>query len=170
MRTAYSGRAAAYELKGDYAKALADHQMVVLYYAIEVEILINLDNPDRANFLTEAAQAYRARGKCLEALGRQQAAQGDRKRADGLESEGRKLARRTTTPRDTPSKPLRLTNAWTEPVTVMIAGDIYRLGVGDNRTIIVATDTVAYEMQAGTYRERGTLQAGKTYTIRVQAK
>ncbi len=57
MRTAYSGRAAAYLAKGDYEKALGDQNMVVLMYAVEVEVLDQVREPDRGDVLVEAATA-----------------------------------------------------------------------------------------------------------------
>ena len=64
MRKAYGGRAAAYEKKGDFENALADHKMVVLYYTLEAEILTSLDAPDRGKFLADTALAYKARSTC----------------------------------------------------------------------------------------------------------
>jgi len=165
MRTAYSGRAAAYEKKGDFARALADHKMVVLFYALEAEILKGLETPDRAKFLIEAAQAYRIRGKCLEALGRQQAAQGDRKLADGLEAEAKKLASAAPQGKEIAGQ-IYLTNAWNEPVTVVVGGVAYRLGIAEKRAIPALAPSVSYEMQAGSYRRTGVLEAGKGYTVR----
>jgi hypothetical protein len=169
MRTAYSGRAAAYEKKGDYENALADHNMAVLFYAIEAEILTNLEAPDRADFLAEAARAYRARAQCLEALGRQKAAQADRQRADGLEADAKKVASTAPKRKDVAGGPIRVINAWTEPVTLVVGGVTYRLEVGEQKAIPAPAAPVAYEMLAGPYRKTGTMEAGKTYTIGVTA-
>jgi tetratricopeptide (TPR) repeat protein len=165
VRTAYSGRAAAYEKKGDYEKALADHNMAVLFYAIEAEVLANLEAPDRADFLAEAARAYRARGQCLEALDRQKAAQADRQRADGLEADAKKLAGTAPKRKEAAGGTIQVINAWTEPVTLMVGGVAYRLGVGEQKAIPASAASVAYEMLAGPYRRAGTMEAGKTYTI-----
>jgi tetratricopeptide (TPR) repeat protein len=169
MRTAYSGRAAAYEKKGDYLKALDNHHRVVLFYAIEVEVLTDLEAPDRDRFLVEAAQAYRARGQCLEALGRQQAAEADRKRADGLERDARKLASQLKA-RESASGQVQFTNDWTQPVTLVVDGVSYRLEVGEHKSLPASAGSVAYEMQAGPYRMSGTVAAGKTYTIQAPAR
>jgi hypothetical protein len=137
--------------------------MVVLFYALEAEVLANLDAPDRGKFLIESAQAYRARSQCLEKLGRTQAAQADLKRASSLESEGRKLdkARQEKGAR----RSVQLTNGWSEPVELIIDGVRYRLEVGEQRTIPLATSSVSYELQAGGRRRAGTLEAGRTYAI-----
>jgi tetratricopeptide (TPR) repeat protein len=166
IRSAYSGRAVAYEKKGDLEKALADHKMVVLFYALEVEILNSLEAPDRAKFMVESAQAYRARSKCLEALGRRQAAQVDQKRASALEKDAEKLASRPANSKGATAAPIRLTNGWTEPVTVVVDGVVYRLGIAEQRAIPAPGPSVAYEIQAGSYRRTGTLEAGKAYTIK----
>jgi tetratricopeptide (TPR) repeat protein len=170
VRTAYSGRAAAYEKKGDYEKALADHNMAVLFYAIEAEVLTNLDAPDRADFLAEAARAYRARGQCLEALGREKAAQAERRRADGLEADAKKLASAAPKRKEVTGGPIQVINAWTEPVTLVLGGVAYRLEVGEQKAIQASTASVAYEMFAGPYRKVGTMEAGKTYTIGLTAR
>ena len=165
MRAAFSGRAAAYEKKGDYEKALADHNMAVLFYAVEAEILANLEAPDRADFLPEAARAYRARGQCLDALGRQKDAQADRQRADGLEAEAKKLASTAPKRKEVALGPVQVLNAWTGPVTLVVGGVAYRLEVGEQKAIPASAASVAYEMLAGPYRKAGVMEAGKTYTI-----
>jgi hypothetical protein len=165
MRVAYSGRAAAYEKKGDHEHALADHNMVVLFYALEAEVLKDLEAPSRDKFLVEAAQAYRARGVCQERLGRQTAAQADRKRADALDATAKELGSNATKAK-APAGEIRLINGWAGGViTVVVDGVSYRLEAGEQRTIAAPANSVPYEMQAGQHRVSGTLQAGKTYTI-----
>ena len=143
--------------------------MAVLLYAVEAEILTNLDTPDRGDFLAEAARAYRARGRCLDALGRQKAAQADRTRADGLEADAKKLAGTPPKGKAGPAAPVQVINAWTEPVTLVVDGVAYRLEVGEQKAIPASAGSVAYEMQAGPYRKAGTVEAGKSYTIRITA-
>src|SRR5438045_1656351 len=83
------GRAAAYEAKGDYDRALADRNTVVLLYGVELEILKELEAPGRDQLVAELAQAYRARGETSKSAGRLAAAQADRSRADKLEADAR---------------------------------------------------------------------------------
>jgi len=92
MRTAYSGRAAAYLAKGDYEKALGDQNMVVLMYAVEVEVLDQVREPDRGDVLVEAATAYRSRSEMLRAAGKESQAAADAKLSAKLETEGKQLA------------------------------------------------------------------------------
>lgn len=164
MRSAYSGRAAALEKKGDNHKALADHNMAVLYYAIEAEILTGLQSEDRAKFLVDTAHAYRARASCLEALNRTQDAARDRKTADRWEANGKKLEEVAQTREGAAA--VEVINAWTRPITLVVAGDTYRLDIGEQKQIPLRTSTASFEMQAGIHRSTGTLQAGKAYTIR----
>jgi tetratricopeptide (TPR) repeat protein len=165
MRSAYGGRAAAYEKKGDYQKALADHNLVVLFYAIEIEILKNLESADLEKRLQETSQAYSARGECLAALGRQKAAQVDQKRAASLEAEAKRLAQKSPSSQEPSSRQIQFVNNWTEALTVVIDGVPYLLDVGDRKVIPVSAGFVAYTMQAGTRRQSGTVEAGRTYTI-----
>jgi hypothetical protein len=170
MRTAYSGRAAAYEQLGEYEKALADRDMVVLLCAVEAEVLKELDAPDRAGFLGKTARAYQARAKCREALGRKEAARADRERADGLEAEAKKLAGEAPKGSEGAAGQVRVTNGWTGPVTLVVGGVRYRLDVGEQKSIPAPAASVAYEMQAGQHRESGTLEAGREYTIRIPTR
>jgi hypothetical protein len=165
MRTAYSGRAAAYEKKGDYASALADHDMAVLYYAIEAEVLGDVGAADRVAFLEEAARAYLARARCLEQVGRDAAALADRKRAEALQGDAKKVATAPPTVSAGGSGEARVINAWSEAVTLVAAGVNYRLGVGEQKAIPAPAGTVACELVTGPSRQVWTLQAGKTYTI-----
>src|SRR5437660_447845 len=90
MRTAHSGRAAAYFAKHDYEKALVDQNMVVLIYALEVEITNELDAPDRDKLMREAAGAYRMRADMLIAAAKVTQAEVDLIRAETLEADARK--------------------------------------------------------------------------------
>jgi tetratricopeptide (TPR) repeat protein len=170
MRTAYNGRAAAYEKMGDYGKALADHNLVVLFYAIEIDILNNLETPDRDKLWLEAAEAYRVRGKCLEVLGRQKAAAADREKADGLVAAANKLTSQAAQKKEAAAKQVRVVNAWTDAVTLVVDGVSYRLEVGEKRMIPVYSATVSYDMKTGTFRASGLLEAGKTYTIQAPSR
>src|SRR5437868_3878910 len=177
MRTAYSGRAAAYEKKGDYQQALADHNMVILFYAVEVEILESLETPGREGTLAEAAQAYRARSRCLQSLGRTPLAQADESKAARLEAEAKKLAKesakgpiRNAASENGPALGrLRLVNDWTEPVVVVVDGTSYRLGKGEQQTIDKPAGAFSYEVEAARSRGNANLGPGETFTLRVRA-
>jgi hypothetical protein len=166
MRTAYSGRAAAYEKKGDYDNALADHKMTVLFYAIEAEIVNALETPDRPKFLAEAARAYRARAQCLESLRRSQEATLDRKRADDLDGSARQLTNASTSSKEGSANAVHVFNSWTEPITLLVDGVSHRLAIGAEANIPAPAGSIVYAMEAGPHRASGTMQAGKTYTIR----
>jgi hypothetical protein len=150
MRKAYNGRAAAYEKTGDFEKALADHNMVVTYYAIEAEILNGLGTPERDKLLAEAASAYLARSKCQELLGRQKAAQVDRERAGDLQANARKLASESAKAKEVPAGHFRFENGWTGAVTIVIEGVTYRLEVGEQKTIPAPAGAVLGQIQTGT--------------------
>ena len=59
-----SGRAAAYEKKEEYARALADYDLLVFSYAVELD-LVDAKAADLDDFLREAASSYRRRAACL---------------------------------------------------------------------------------------------------------
>ena len=162
MRSAYSGRAAAYAKKGEFELALLDHNLVVLLYAVEVEILGAL-NADRDQFLLEAATAYRARGELLRALGRSAAAQSDARRADTLEAEARALAKAAFKN----SGRLQLINAWTEPATLVIGGVAYRLAIGQEKLITLPAGQITYVLQGSDQRGAVTLEAGQLQRLRI---
>src|SRR6516162_11375410 len=117
MRAAYSGRAAAYEKTGELEKALADHNMELTYLGVEVEILTSLETPNRDKLLVETAEAYLVRSKCLKVLGRDAAAQRDRKLADDLLIKADKLAGQAAAPKIAAGS-ARVINSWTAPVSV----------------------------------------------------
>ena len=166
MRAAYSGRAAAYEKKGDFEEALADRKVAVLYYALEAEILTGLDAPERSKIFGVAAMAYRARAVCYDSLRRPQEAKIDRKRADDLDENARQLTKASAATKQPSATEVHVFNAWAQPITLMVGGVSHRLEVGTDTTLPAPSGSVSYEMQAGAYRASGTLQAGKAYTIR----
>lgn len=161
MRSAYRGRAAAYEKKDEYAKALADHSMNVTYLAIELEVLGEVDGADRAKVLKEAAEAYRARGNCLEVLGKVEAAQRDRDRARELQAQLKQPAEEAVA-----KDRVRIINAWANPVSVVIDGVTHRIDAGARKEIPLAGASVTCQVQAGPYLQTATFRAGKSYTIR----
>jgi hypothetical protein len=97
MRTAYSGRAAAYQAKGELENAIRDQNTVVLMYAVEVELLDEVREPGRGDVLVEAAKAYRSRSEMLRAAGQESKAKADANRAAKLETEGKQLAAQAVT-------------------------------------------------------------------------
>jgi len=162
VRSAYRGRAAAYAKKGDFERSLLDHNLVVLLYAVEVEILNDL-NADRDQLLMEAASAYRSRGELLRALDRIAAAQSDARRADALEAKAGALAKATL--KD--SGRLQLINAWTEPITLVIGGVAYRLAIGEERLITLPAGPFTYVLQGSDQRGTGTMEAGQLNRLRI---
>jgi hypothetical protein len=94
MRTAYSGRAAAYLAIRRFDEAIADENLVILYYALEVEIGGEQDTPDRDKFLREAAAAYRTRADMLIKAERFSQAEADLKHAEKLDGDAQRLVER----------------------------------------------------------------------------
>ena len=92
MRTAYSGRAAALFAMRRFNEAIADENLVILYYALEVEIGGELDAPDRDKFLREAAAAYRTRADMLIKAERIAQAETDLNQAEKLDTQAQKIA------------------------------------------------------------------------------
>jgi hypothetical protein len=72
-------------------KALADHNMAILLYGVEVEIVRDTQTTDQGKFLQEAALAHRIRAGCLEQAGKPVEAANDQKYALKLEEEAKKL-------------------------------------------------------------------------------
>ena len=162
MRSAYRGRAAAFENKGDLEKALADHTMNVTYLAIELEILGEVDGPDRDRLLSESAEAYLARGKCLDALGKAPAAERDRERAGELRARLKQSAAAEAVAGDR----VRIINAWANSVSVVIDGVTHHIDAGSRKDIPLPGTSVTCQVQAGPYLQTATFRAGKSYTIR----
>jgi ATPase subunit of ABC transporter with duplicated ATPase domains len=134
-----------------------------------VAILEDMDAPSRGEFLTEAANAYRAREKCQLLLGRTAAAQADAKRAGELDAEAKKLAAAKAKPAASGS--VEMVNAWTQPATVLIDGTAYRLNVGERKTISHPVGPFTYSLMEGNGSVvKGNVEAGKTMTIKVVAQ
>jgi hypothetical protein len=164
VRSAYSGRAVAYEKKGEFDKALHDHNMAVLLYAVEVDILTSLQTPGRDKFLEEAAKAYRARGSFQLARGRLEAAHTDGRRADSLEAEAKALA---SAARKGNLGQIRLINGWTEPATVRIDGVAYRLEPGEKKVLSRPAGPFTYEIPSVNKKGTRRLRAGQKIIIRI---
>ena len=92
MRTAFAGRAAAYLAKKDYEKALRDQDVVILFYAIEIDVKNDLSAPGRDKLMEEAAKAYRVRADMFIASGKIDRAEIDLVRAEKLASEAAKIS------------------------------------------------------------------------------
>jgi hypothetical protein len=131
----------------------------------------DLDAPNRDEFLVEAARAYRAREKCQLLLGRTAAAQADAKRADQLQAEAKKLAAKAKPSVAPAAGQVEIINSWTQPATVLIDGVAYRLEVGERKTLSRLPGPFTYVLAEGDgTRSQGTVEAGKTITIRVIAQ
>jgi hypothetical protein len=70
--------------------------MVILLYAVEVEILNEQQISQRDTLLKEAAGAYRVRANCYREMGELALASADEKRAGKLQAQAKKLAEGVT--------------------------------------------------------------------------
>jgi hypothetical protein len=164
MRTAYGGRAAAYERKNDFEKALADRTMVVLLLGVELEILNEQTAADRDKIMLEASEAYRDRSNCFKALGRLDAAQNDNKHAERLEREARKLAE------ERENGQIELINRWPDAISILIDGIAHRLAVGESKVIAKKAGPFRYELPASGQVSTGTVEAGKVFRLQIIAR
>src|SRR5439155_25009330 len=148
MRNAYGGRAAAYERKGDYDRAAADYGMIVFSYAVEIDAA-DAKSDGYRDLLRDAARAYRTRAACLRAGGAGGAAARDVRRAEKLETKAKQADEKDAATAAAPPKPLRqvaVRNAWTDTVTIVIAGASYTLRVGESVKISAPAATFPYEL------------------------
>ena len=163
---AYSGRAAAYEKTGDFDRAVADYKMLVFSYAIELDA----DDPKGDGYndlLREAARAYRTRSACLQARGETAAAERDLRRAGLLNAKIKKAVEKEKAQQardDLPGK-ATVSNYLSEPVTLLISGITYTFRAGETKTMATPLGSFPYEMQLGTYKVTGNLNAGQAYNI-----
>jgi len=139
----------------------------VLLLAVELEILNEVTAPDRDKVMLEAAKAFRDRSRCLMTLGRLEAAEGNRKRAEQVEQEARKLAEKPAPPM-VENGQIELTNRWTQPVTVLIDGVPHRLEVGEKKLITKPAGPFRYELPATGQSSNGRVEAGKTFGVQIR--
>jgi hypothetical protein len=164
---AYGGRAAAYEKKSDYDRALADYNMLVFSYAVELDAA-DPQADSYAELVKEAVRAYRSRAACFKARGQAIAMQRDLKRADKLEATLKKASDPGPQVANSATLPGRVTvqNEWADPVTIVIAGVSYSLPPGKAKTLATPAGSFSYEMVAGPHRLSGTIDSGKTYRVK----
>jgi hypothetical protein len=144
--------------------------MVVLLFAVEVEILMNLEPPDREQLFTEAAQAYRKRAVVFQAVGKKTAAQTDLKRAEQLDAEARTVTAKKEADNKTRTGQIRLVNVWTQAVTVLIDGVPYRVEAGEEKTVAHAPGPFNYEVPAAQYKGSAKLDVKQPYLIRIHSQ
>jgi hypothetical protein len=151
--------------------------MVVLLFATEVEILNDLEAPGRIDLFGEAAQAYRARAAAFQTAGKSKEAQADLARAAKLDARASQLKKTAIKTADKAAKPassdvgrVRLVNDWTEPVTVVVQGQVYYLLAGEQKEITRPVGEFTYEVQRIQHWAKDKLEAGKVYTIRIRSR
>jgi hypothetical protein len=142
----------------------------VFSYAVELDILDAKADGD-GDLLQAAARAYRKRAACLQAQGDARAAERDVQRAEKLEARLKKIEEKPSTAEGEAKNTSQVTvhNGWGEPVTLVIAGVSYQLLAGETKTLATPAGSLAYEMQAGPHRIKGTITAGQTYNIAIPA-
>ena len=166
MRDAYRGRAAAYEKKGDYDRAVADYDMLVFSYAVELDAAD--PKTDGYNDLLRAAiKAYRVRAACFRAKSDARAALRDGGQAEKLEAKVKKSDEKggASVAEAEPSGRVTVRNDWGQPLTLFIAGAPYPLQAGETRTLPTPAGTFPIEMQAGPYRVKETMESGRSYSL-----
>src|SRR5581483_7344412 len=118
----------------------------------------------------EAAQAFRDRSACLLALNRTPEAEADLKRARQLEADARTVAQKRSPNGDGKNGQIELSNEWRAPIIVVIDGTSYTLAVGETRQIGHAAGTFRYELPSTGQVATGTVEAGKTFRLRIAAR
>lgn len=168
MRDAYRGRAAAYEKKGDYDRSVADYDMLVFSYAVELDAADpKADGYD--DLLRAAIKAYRVRAACLRAKGDAGAALRDGKQAEKLEAKVRKPDEKggTAAAAARPSPQVTVRNDWGQPLILFIAGVPYPFQAGETKTLPTPAGSFPIEMEAGPYRVKETMESGRSYSLTV---
>jgi tetratricopeptide (TPR) repeat protein len=164
---AYGGRAAAFMKKGDYDRALADYNMLVFSYAVELDAA-DAQADSYGELVGEAIKAYRLRATCHQSIGDLTGAARDLKRADTLEAKLKKSddsAKPVATAAALPGK-ITIANEWADPVTLVISGISYTVPPGASKTLATPAGSFPYQMSAGPHRITGTIEAGRTYRVK----
>jgi hypothetical protein len=138
-------------------------------YATEIEILNEQESPERGALFEEAARAYRARASVRRELGRERAAKMDEEWAAKLTARAAQLQQNRPA-KNAATGRIRLVNAWTEPVSIILDGTSYSLGAGEQKELNHAAGPFTYEVPIIQQKALGEVEAGKTYTIRVRAR
>jgi hypothetical protein len=137
--------------------------MLVFSYAVEIDLLDGKDG--YADAAAEAIKAYRARAACLRAKGDEEKAQRDEKRAEAIAEKAKKGDKSAAADPTAKSGEVQVRNDWKVPVTVVVGRESYTLQVGELKKITAPAASFSYELQVGTNRSAGTMEAGKTYRI-----
>ena len=166
MRDAYGGRAAAFEQKGDYGRAVADYNMLVFSYAVELDAA-DPKADGYGDLLRDAIKAYRTRAACLRAKGDEPAAGRDDKHIQKLEAKAKKADEKsdTATAAAAPAGRVTVRNDWGQPLTLVIAGASYPLQAGETKTLPTPVGAFTFEMRAGPYRVQETMESGRSYSL-----
>ena len=140
--------------------------MLVFCYAVELDAA-DAEADGHNDLLLQAARAYRTRAACLQAKGDPEAARRDVKRAERLEAKVKKADGEGKAEGAPARPPGRVTvrNNWDGPVTLVIADVSYPLQVGETKELAAPEASFPYQLQAGPHRIKGTMSAGRAYTI-----
>jgi hypothetical protein len=150
---------------GDYARALADYNMLVFSYAVELDA-VDAQSEGYEALVREATKAYRSRAACSTRLGNSTASVRDLKRADALSAKLKKPDAAKLTESTAWASQVTIRNEWPDSVTLIIAGKSYNVPAGVEKTLPSPSGTFSYEMVAGPHRVTGTIDAGKTYSVK----
>jgi hypothetical protein len=138
--------------------------MLVFSYAVELDA-VDPQSDGYDALLREAIKSYRSRATCSARLGNSTAASRDLKRAGALTA---KLKKPDSGSVEGPTATSQVTirNEWPDAVTLVIAGRSYSVPAGGEKTLPSPSGTFSYEMVAGPHRVTGTIDAGKTYSVK----
>jgi hypothetical protein len=147
---AYRARSKCYEEKGQAALAAADEKRAARLEAAAKKL---------------AEKAARKEAATAEGNGKKEtdAAKNQDEGGGGEKSEAKKKD-----PQQGKAAQIRLVNEWKEPVTVVVSGTAYWLRAGQTRMVPKPPGPFTYEVQVRQHWSRGTLEAGKTFTIRIR--
>jgi hypothetical protein len=139
--------------------------MLVFSYAVELDA-VDPQSDGYDALLREAIRAYRSRAACSTRLGNSTAASRDLKRAGALTAKLKKSDSGSVVEGPTATSQVTIRNEWPDAVTLVIAGRSYSVPAGGEKTLPSPSGTFSYEMVAGPHRVTGTIDAGKTYSVK----